>query len=295
MSGHHHDHNHAHAGKNIALAFALNLFFSVFEFAGGILTGSMAILSDAVHDAGDALSLGVAWYLQRLSNKGGDEKFSYGYRRFSLLGALFISIVLVISSFFIIRESILRLAAPGQPHAGGMMVMAVAGLLVNGLAAWRLNRGKSISERAVFLHMMEDVLGWAAVLVVGGIMYFVDAPFLDPLLSIGISLWVLWNVWGNLKAALKVMLQGAPEGIDAESLKKEILEIDGVVGIHDLHLWSLDGQQAVATLHVAVGKEADWGAVRDKTHEVCKRHGIGHSTVEVEQQGSGCDYGECAV
>ena len=179
--GHHHHlhHHHGGSGSNLLFAFAMNLFFAIVELVGGIFTGSVAILSDALHDFGDSISLGVAWRLQKLSEKGRDTSFSYGYKRFSLLGALLISLILLVGSVFVIIAAIERLSVPGEPKAGGMLVLAIFGLAVNGLAAFRLKGSSSLNERAVMLHLMEDVLGWAAVLVVSIVMLFVNAPILD--------------------------------------------------------------------------------------------------------------------
>lgn len=247
---HHHDHMHHHAATgNIALAFFINLGFAAVELIGGLWTNSIAILSDAFHDFGDSLSLAVAWRLQKVSERPGDARYSYGYKRFSLLGALFISTVLLVGSVFIIKACVERIVTPQEPNAEGMLGLAVFGVLVNGFAALRLKKGGSISERAVMLHMMEDVLGWLAVLVVSVVMLFVRVPILDPLLSIAISCWVLWNVYRNMRATFRILLQHTPSEIDVERLKNEIVALPEVASIHDLHLWSLDGQRNVSTLH----------------------------------------------
>ena len=208
------------------MGFVLNLFFALVELVGGLYTGSVAILSDALHDFGDSCSLGVAWYLERLSKKGRDQNFSYGYKRFSLLGALLISIILLVGSIFVITESIERIITPSEPHAGGMFVLALFGLAVNGYAAWRMMGGSSLNERAMRVHLMEDVLGWVAVLIVSVVMYFVDLPILDPILSLCITGWVLYNVYFNLRDNLRIFLQGVPEDVDSEELVEEVLCLD---------------------------------------------------------------------
>lgn len=282
---------HHDATRNITLAFFLNLVFSAIEFAGGLLTNSVAILSDAVHDLGDSVSLGVAWYLQRVSDRGRDRRFSYGYKRFSLLSAVVISVVLIVGSFFVIRESIGRLFEPREPNAAGMLVMAVFGIVVNGIAALRLAKGKSISERAVFLHMMEDVLGWVAVLVVSVVMMFVHAPVLDPILSIAISVWVLGNVYKNIRTTFKVLLQATPDGIDLEGFEREVLGVRGVESVHDVHVWSLDGQAAILTMHVVIGASLDTDsetAIKRQVHEIARKHRIAHSTLELERANEPC-------
>ena len=248
--GHHHHHHHHEAEGNIFLGFVLNLFFALVELVGGLYTGSVAILSDALHDFGDSCSLGVAWYLERLSKKGRDQNFSYGYKRFSLLGALLISIILLVGSAFVIKESIERIITPSEPHAGGMFVLSLFGLAVNGYAAWRMMGGSSLNERAMRLHLMEDVLGWVAVLIVSVVMYFVDLPILDPILSLCITGWVLYNVYFNLRDNLRIFLQGVPEDVDSEELVQEVLRLEGVLSVHDVHLWTLNGEQHIGTLHL---------------------------------------------
>ena len=294
--GHNHDHNHNHgdaAAKNIVTAFILNLSFAVIELVGGLLTNSIAILSDALHDFGDSISLGVAWALQKKSNKKRDAKFSYGYKRFSLLGSVFLSGVLLVSSIFIVTEAVQRLFDPQAVHAKGMFWLAVAGIVINGVAVLRLKKGKTLNERAVFLHMMEDVLGWIAVLAASIVMMFADLPVLDPILSLCITAWVLWNVWRNLRDTFKILLQGIPDDIDAVRLTAELLEVPGVGSIHDLHVWSQDGVTHVGTVHVvASGASCEgWNAIKEAVRDICRRHRIDHVTVEMEAAGEcDCEY-----
>ncbi|MEA1886468.1 MAG: cation diffusion facilitator family transporter, partial [Bacteroidota bacterium] len=211
--------------RHISLAFFLNLAFTIIEIIGSLFTNSIAIISDALHDLGDTISLAVAWYLQKVSNRPRDKQYTYGYKRFSLLGALVISVMLVVGAVFIIKESIERLLSPDEVNAQGMMYLAILGIVVNGIAVLRLRKGKTMNEKAVFLHMLEDVLGWIAVLIVSIVMIFVTAPILDPLLSMGITAWVLFNVYKNLKKTFRILLQEVPPGIDYEEVKNEISKI----------------------------------------------------------------------
>ncbi len=283
-------HNHSHrsdAEKNISIAFFLNSFFVIVELIGGILTNSIAILSDALHDFGDSLSLAIAWYLQRKSKKGRDEKFSYGYKRFSLLGSVFLSGVLTVSSVFIIIEAVKRIITPADVNAQGMFWLAIFGVLVNGAAALRVKRGTSINERSVYLHIMEDVMGWIAVLVVSIIMKFANIPVLDPILSLCISFWVLSNVYKNIKATFMVFLQSMPEDIKTEQLKNELSGIEGVISIHDLHLWSLDGESHVMTLHVVTCND-DTAEIKQNILKISSEYHITHTTIEFESPDSVC-------
>jgi len=278
--------------KNIITAFALNLSFAVIELIGGLLTNSVAILSDALHDFGDSLSLGVAYYLQKKSEKKGDKFYSYGYKRFSLLGSIFISVVLLVSSVFIIEESIRRIITPQETNAQGMFILAILGIIVNGAAVLKMHKGKSHNERAVTLHMMEDLLGWFAVLAASFIMIFIDAPIIDPILSIAITVWVLFNVYRNLKETFRIMLQEVPKDIDINKIEKELLKIDGVKSIHDLHIWTLDGEKHIMTVHIVSGLPLDSETVKRLKYEVRKsiqKLNINHITVEIEGENESGD------
>jgi cobalt-zinc-cadmium efflux system protein len=189
------------------LAFFLNVAFTIIEFIGGWLTNSTAIMADAVHDLGDSLSIGSAWLLNYLGKKVPNDEFTYGYRRLSLLGALLNSLVLLAGSVWILGESIPRLADPVMPMAEGMLALAVLGVTVNGYAAYKLSHGTTLNERVLNWHLLEDVLGWVAVLIVAVVLQFVEWPVLDPLLSIGFTLFILFNVVRNLKDTAKLFFR----------------------------------------------------------------------------------------
>jgi cobalt-zinc-cadmium efflux system protein len=291
----HHSHHHGHTvngnGKNIVIAFWLNLAFALIEVAGGLYTNSVAILSDALHDFGDSLSLGLAYYFQRKSRQKKDAHFSYGYKRFSLLGAFINSIVLIVSSVFIIREAVFRLFDPEQPNASGMILLAVGGVIINGVAMLRLQKGESLNEKAISLHFLEDVLGWVAVLIGSIVMYFTTVPLLDPILSLAISGYILWNVFKNLKTTFRILLQGTPLNIDQQEIRKKVLSIQGIKDIHDLHFWTMDGQYNIMTLHVVVDKETSPPEMERLKKEVkhCLQHlNLEHITAEMELENSAC-------
>lgn len=295
MAHTHSHHSHSAAG-NIRVAFFLNFFFAIIELAGGLYTNSVAILSDALHDFGDSVSLGLAWYLQKVAAKGRDRYNSYGYKRFSLLGALFISVVLLVGSVVVIIESAGRIVHPQEPNAHGMFLLAILGVAVNGAAILRLKKGSSLNERAVSLHLMEDVLGWIAVLVVSIVMMFVNVPVLDPLLSIGISIWILTNVYRNLRDTFRVFLQQAPRQIDLDALENRIRALNGVVSVHDVHLWTLDGEEHVITLHVVTSANTPlvrWQELKTEIRRLCKEAGIGHATIEIENEREDCGLRSC--
>lgn len=298
--GQHHNHDHSHhhhqGTSNIKLAFFLNLGFTIIEIVGGVLTNSVAIISDAIHDLGDSLSLGLSWYFQSLSKKKSDAKFSFGYQRFSLLGAVVNSMVLVIGGILVLQEAIPRLWEPPQPDAEGMIYLAILGILVNGAAVLRLRKGSSINEEVVSLHLLEDVLGWIAVLITAIVMQFIDAPILDPLLSIFITAWVLWNVYRNLRKSFSILLQAVPGDKDITGLKKQIQDIAEVSNVHDIHLWTLDGEKDIFTVHVKVEKVNDFdkqAAVKTAIRQILSEKQIEHVTIEVESIEEDCEQVDC--
>lgn len=290
--GHSHDHTHGLEGeRNIAIAFFLNLSFTIFEIFGGFYVNSVAILSDALHDLGDSFSLGMAWYLEKRSKQAANEKFTFGYKRFSLLGALLNSIILIIASAFVAYHAAQRLATPEPTNAKGMLIFAVIGVLVNGLAALRLSKGKSMNEKVLSLHLLEDVLGWVAVLIVSIVILFRDLYILDPVLSLLITAYVLWNVIKRLKETLYMFLQGAPQEIDLQGLKEDISALPQVRSIHHTHLWSLDEHNQVFTIHIVLRKVAgiqDLIEVKRKVKDLLKGTAITHATIDLEFEDEQC-------
>lgn len=278
-------HHHHGPAKNIGTAFFLNLGFTVVEIIGGFLTNSTAILADAVHDLGDSIALGQAWYFEKLSTEKGNFRYTYGYRRFSLFGAIISTAILLGSSFYIIAEALPRIVSPERPNAQGMVLLAVFSIAVNGFAMFRLAKDDGMNVRVVALHLLEDVLGWVAVFIVAVALLFIDIPVLDPLLAIGITIYILTGVIKNLKKMVPILLQAAPENIDIAALIKEINDIDHVKTAHHAHLWSMDGQHTVFSVHLEVDKDLtpqEYNRVKKLMHILVKKHGLYHSTVEIE-------------
>lgn len=291
-----HDHNHNHdSTSNIKLAFLLNFGFTILEIIGGILTNSVAIISDAVHDLGDSLSLGLAWFFNSYSEKGYNTRYTYGYRRYSLLSALINTIVLIIGSFFVLWNAIPRLFSPQTVNAKGMIGFAVVGVLVNGLAAFKTKGGASLNEKVVSWHLLEDVLGWVAVLIVGVIMLFKDIPILDPILSIGITIYILINVYSNFKKTILLFLQAVPEEVNIEKIVSQFKSIDGVVDTHHNHVWSLDSEHHVLSTHIKVSKDSSIDeifTIKKQARSGLKDLGIEHITIEIELENEDCSMGE---
>ncbi|QDG40036.1 cation transporter [Alteromonas mediterranea] len=298
---HHHSardnpHSHSHELENadstrIGWAFWLNFTFTIIEFIGGWLTNSVAIMADAVHDLGDTLSIGLAWYLSKLGKKASTEKYTYGFKRLSLMGAMINGVILVVGAVWILSEAIPRLAKPEMPVTEGMMGLAVLGILVNGLAAYKLHGGHSMNEKVLNWHLIEDAMGWVAVLIVAIVLHFVNWPILDPILSIGFTLFILINVIRYVVQTMSLFLQGVPDLATRNAISKQLLSIQHVEEIHHVHFWSLDGEQHVLTAHVVINCLIDNEKLRALKQEVNERltpFGLSHTTIEFELPGEPC-------
>ncbi|HCG79654.1 MULTISPECIES: cation diffusion facilitator family transporter [Gammaproteobacteria] len=247
-----HNHGHTSSSQRIGWAFFLNLGFTLIEIVGGLLTNSTAIMADAVHDLGDCISIGLAWLLSKVSEKDSNTDFTYGYRRLSLLGALINGLVLIAGSAWVLSEAIPKLLQPEMPVVEGMLGLAIFGVMVNGFAAYKLSHGKTLNEKVLNWHLLEDVLGWVAVLIVSIVLLFVDWPILDPALSIVFTLYILFGVEKNLWSTTRLFLQAAPDKALSESLHQCLSTLDDVRSVHHLHLWSLDGEHHVLTAHLVL-------------------------------------------
>ncbi len=281
------------AKKNILIAFLLNLCFAVLEGIGGVMTGSMAIVSDAVHDFGDAVSIGISYALEKVSSRPQDVRHSWGYMRYSVLGSLITTLILLIGSGAVIVGAVHRLLAPTEIDYNGMIVFAVVGVCVNGCAAVFTRGEGSLNQRAVNLHMLEDVFGWLVVLIGAILMRFAELSYLDPMLSIGVSLFILIHAVRNLTAVFDVFLDKTPREIDIAELTRQLAAIDGVAEIHHLHIRTLDGYHHDAVLHVVT--DADAHTVKERVRRQLSEHGIGHATIETEAAWEHCHARECRV
>jgi len=275
MHSHNHSHSHTHsdgnsddASKRIGWAFLLNVVFTIIEFIGGWLTNSTAIMADAVHDLGDSLSIGTSWGLNKLSDKDANRTFSYGYKRFSLLGALINGVVLTIGSIWI-----------------GMLALSIFGMAVNGFAAYKLSEGTSLNERVLNWHLLEDVLGWVAVFIVSIVLMFKPWAILDPILSIGFTLFILFNVFRNLKETLMLFLQATPDEEQMSTIRNDLLANDKVSDLHHFHIWSLDGERNVMTVHLVLKGEVSVEhiqSLKESIQSSLAKYHFEHTTVELE-------------
>lgn len=279
--------------KNILIAFILNLLFSIFEFIGGAITGSVAIVSDAVHDIGDAVSIGASYFLERKSKKQPDETYTYGYARYSVMGSFITTGILIFGSLAVLYNSVLRIFNPVPINYSGMILFAVVGALVNFAAAMFTKDGDSLNQRAVNLHMLEDVLGWIVVLVGAVVMKLTNISVIDPIMSIGVSVFILINAFKNLKEIENLFLEKIPSGISIDDIKAHICEIDGVLDVHHIHIRSLDGYNNYATMHIVTDK--DGHEIKENVRKELESLRIVHTTLELEAPDEHCHTRECCV
>lgn len=279
--------------KNILIAFILNFLFSVFEFVGGVFTGSIAIISDAIHDIGDAVSIGASFFLEKKSKKQPDEKYTYGYARYSVLGSFITTLILFVGSIMVVYSAVMRIINPVEINYNGMIIFAIVGVIVNFSAACLTREGGSLNQKAVNLHMLEDVLGWIVVLVGAVVMRFTNLYIIDPLMSIAVAIFILINAIKYLREVLCIFLERAPSGIEIDKIKEHVNEINGVIDVHHVHVWSMDGQINYATMHVVVKENSN--QIKDEIRNELKEHGIVHVTLELEMEGEHCHEKECHV
>jgi cobalt-zinc-cadmium efflux system protein len=290
MNGHSHHHPHSAVGS-LRLAFFLNLAFAILEMVGGFLTNSITILAGALHDLGDSATLAVSWYLERVSLKVKDQKYSYGYKRFSLLGAVFSATVLLTGSVLIFYEAIQRLIAPQPSDASGMIIFAVLGIAVNGAAVLRIRGEKNMNARMIAWHLLDDVLGWSAVLIMSIVLYFADIRFLDPVFSLLITAFVVFNVFKNLRKTVSLFLQAVPEKVKINDLESRIRNMQMVKDVHHTHVWSLDGEQNVLTTHIVLesgAKREEIRRIKCLIHEMIPQYDLVHTTIEFEYLDEDC-------
>ena len=281
-----HNHIHLHGegvGKNILSAFFINLTFTIISLIGGWLTNSMAIISDSIHDLGCTVSIALAWVFERIAGHKPTHHFTFGYRRFTLLGAFVNAFILLGGSSIVLYESIGRLIHPEEVDAEGMLWFALLAILFKGLAVWRTWKGTSVNQRMVSLHLLGDCLGWVAVLIASAVMIFVEVPLLDPILSVCISLYILYNVVHNLIVAFRIVLEGVPANVDYKVLKAEVETLQGIASIDALRVWSMDNEhhtaEAVITTPLTAWDEVE--ALKESLRQLLAHRGVEQCVIEV--------------
>lgn len=276
-------HHHKKAGENLAFVFFVNLAFNILVIAGGLATNSMAILADCIHDMADTISIALAWLLEHVSQRESTDNYSYGYQRFSILGAVIISVFVIIMAFVILSEAIPRLFSPEGVDAQGMLVVAIIGIIFKSVSVYRLHDGETFNERAILIHQLGDIFEWVAILILSVLLIFWDgAPYLDPFVSIGIAFWLIFNLGRNLYKSLEVLLQKTPDNFDVGEFKDRILAIEGVLGIEDFHIWSLDGIDSVMTLKVNVDFSKNVERIKEEIYSISNKYHVVDITIEFD-------------
>ena len=276
-----HNHHHKKAGKNLAFVFFMNLTFNLIVIIGGLATNSIAILADCIHDVSDTISIALAWVLEKISQKNPSKKYSYGYERFSILGAVIISVFVIIMGLVILNESIPRLFKPEGVDSGGMLILAVIGIIFKSLSVYRLHKGETFNEKAILFHQLGDIFEWITILILSLVlMFWKGAPNLDPYVSIGIAIWLIFNLGRNLYKSLEVLLQKVPDSFNSDKFQRQISGIDGVRNIEDYHIWSLDGIDTVMTVKVNVDYKKDTFQIKEEIKEISKQYNVVDLTIE---------------
>ena len=288
------DQDNMKTDKKIFLAFLLNLFFSIFELIGGIITNSIAITSDAIHDFGDSISIGISFFLEKKSKKKPDKKYTFGYTRYSILGAIITNTILLIGSVLVIYNAIIRIINPMEINYDGMIIFAIVGTIVNFLAVFFTKEGDSLNQKAVNLHMLEDVLGWVVVLIGAIVIKYTEISIIDPILSILVAIYILIHALKSLKQIFDLFLEKTPENIEIDKLKKHLLKIENIKDIHHIHIWSIDGINNYATMHVVTNAK-NIKLLKDNIREELEEHDISHVTIEIEDENEECVNVNCHV
>lgn len=280
---HSHQHHHDTSSKNISIVFFMNIIFSISEFIFGTLFNSTAILTDAIHDFGDALSIGLAWIFEKISTKEANRKYTFGHLRFSLLGALITAIVLITGSIFSIVRTLPRIINPVVVNYSGMFWLAIAAMAMNIFGTWLLKQGSSKNEKVLSLHLLEDVLGWAAILIVSIVLRFKDWYILDPLLSLALAIFILYHAVPSFLETMNIFLEAVPENVDLEKLSKQINSIKEIHAMTHFHFWSIDGQENATTVTVYTESEniKVHEAIREQIRNFLINYNCSHSTIEV--------------
>lgn len=290
-------HQHMKSENRMLLSFILNFVFTIFEFFGGIITGSIALMSDALHDLGDSISIGIAIFLEKKSKQKPDYKYTYGYYRFSLLGGLISSVILIVGSTIIVYKSIERLLNP-EPLLNSelLIVFAIIGVIVNGAAAYNASKGDSINEKVISLHLLEDVFGWVALLITAILIKLFNIDILDAVLSLAFSLYIIFHVFRSLKSIFEVFLEKAPKKPKISLIQSKLLDIEDVIDVHHIHYWTIEGSIPIITLHVVIKQKDsiyDINQIQQEVYTTLKALGIEHSTVQIEYEGLDCTGKNC--
>lgn len=264
------------------LAFFLNLSYAIVEFIAGGIFGSSAVLADSVHDLGDAIAIGVSAFLETISNREEDSHYTLGYKRFSLLGALVTAVILMTGSVLVILENITKLFHPQPVNDEGILWLGIIAVSINVLASLVVRKRKTKNESILSLHFLEDTLGWVAVILMAIVLRFSDWYILDPLLSLVISIFILSKAIPRFWSTLKIFLDAVPEGVDIQQVKSDLEQLDHVASINQLNLWTMDGLEKNAIVHVCLKKVEHMEVCKEAIRAMLKDYGFQNITIEVD-------------
>lgn len=267
---------------SIWLAFFLNLSYAIVEFIAGGIFGSSAVLADSVHDLGDAIAIGISALLETISNREEDRQYTLGYKRFSLLGAMLTAVILMIGSVLVILENVTKIVHPQPVNEEGILWLGIIAVAINVLASLVVRKGKTKNESILSLHFLEDTLGWLAVILMAIILRYTDWYILDPLLSLVISIFILTKAIPRFWSALKIFLDAVPEGVDIKQVKKDLEQLDHVASVNQLNLWTMDGLEKNAIVHVCLEEIEHIEYCKESIRNLLKDYGFQNVTIEVD-------------
>ena len=267
---------------SIWLAFFLNLSYAIVEFIAGGIFGSSAVLADSVHDLGDAIAIGISALLETISNREEDRQYTLGYKRFSLLGAMLTAVILMIGSVLVILENVTKIVHPQPVNENGILWLGIIAVAINVLASLVVRKGKTKNESILSLHFLEDTLGWLAVILMAIILRFTDWYILDPLLSLVISIFILSKAIPRFWSALKIFLDAVPEGVETAEIEKELAALANVKSINQLNLWTMDGLEKNAIVHVCLEEIEHIEYCKESIRNLLKDYGFQNVTIEVD-------------
>ena len=265
------------------IAFFLNLSYAIVEFIAGGIFGSSAVLADSVHDLGDAIAIGISAFLESISNREEDSHYTLGYKRFSLLGALVTAVILMTGSGMVILENMVKLFHPQPVNEEGLLWLGIIAISVNVLASLVIRKGQTKNESILSLHFLEDTLGWLAVILMAIVLRYTDWYILDPLLSLAISLFILSKAIPRFWSTLKIFLDAVPEGVDIKQVKNDLEQLDNVASINQLNLWTMDGLEKNAIVHVCLDHVKHMEVCKESIRDLLKESGFQNVTIEVDE------------
>lgn len=270
------------AKYTVWLAFFLNLTYAIVEFIAGGVFGSSALLADSVHDLGDAIAIGISAFLEAISNREEDRQYTLGYKRFSLLGALVTAVILMTGSVLVILENIAKIFHPQPVNDEGILWLGIIAIIINVLANLVIRKGQTKNESILSLHFLEDTLGWVAVILMAIVLRFTDWYILDTLLSLAISFFILSKALPRFWSTLKIFLDAVPEGVDIQKIKTDLAELDHVASINQLNLWTMDGLEKNAIVHVCLKEMEHMETCKESIRIFLKDCGFQNITIEVD-------------